>query len=353
MKLFTIAFLVYGDMASDRNALTEEKYKDLASAFLSEGFHVQSVLYNDESGDNLFHDLLHFDAILVWVNPIEQGNDRRKLDSLLVKLSQEGCFVSTHPEVILKIGTKDVLYKTNNIGWGSETKMYVGYEDFVARFPESLQQSGIKVLKQYRGNGGNGVYKIIKGSAANEVIVIHAKNSLEARAISWDAFFAEFKPYFFNSSLLIEQEWNANLINGMVRCYLSGNKVAGFGYQEINALYELNNNYFPPSKRYYFTENCGLFGDLKQIMENHWVPQLQQDQSITNERMPVIWDADFFINQTNSNRALGKYSLCEINVSSVSPFPPSAVPFIVNEVRNRLQQRQGSTTLLSGGQQFS
>lgn len=340
MKPHAIAFLVYGGMNSDRNALTEEKYKDLASAFLSEGLHVQSVLYNDESGENLFHDLLHFGAILVWVNPIEQGNDRRKLDALLVRLSNEGCFVSTHPEVILKIGTKDVLYKTSNIGWGSETKVYVSYEDFIARFPESLQQSGIKVLKQYRGNGGNGVYKIIKGSAGNEVIVIHAKNSLEAKVFSWNDFFTELKPYFFNSGLLIEQEWNAHLTNGIVRCYLSGNKVAGFGYQEINALYELNNKYFPPSKRYYFTENCGLFSDLKQIMEKRWVPQLQKEQSISDEMMPVVWDADFFINQVNSNTAVGKYSLCEINVSSVSPFPPSAIPFIVEDVKDRLQQRK-------------
>lgn len=347
MKPYTIAFLVYGGMNSGRNALTEEKYQDLANAFLSRGFQVQSVLYHDESGDHLFEDLLQFDAILVWVNPIEEGHDRSKLDALLVKVSDAGCFVSTHPEVILKIGTKEVLYKTSNIGWGSETKMYASYEDFMARFPESLQQSGIKVLKQYRGNGGNGVYKIIKGPADHEVTVIHAKNSQEARGLSWEAFFAEFRPYFSGSGLLIEQEWNANLANGMVRCYLSGNKVAGFGYQEICALYEVNNNYLPPSKRYYFTENCGLFADLKQIMEDRWVPQLQKEHSITDGMMPVIWDADFFINQINS--AAGKYSLCEINVSSVSPFPPSAIPFTVEEVSIRLQQRKGASARFKAG----
>lgn len=36
----------------------------------------------------------------------------------------------------------------------------------------------------------------------------------------------------------------------MVRCYITGSKASGFGYQEINALYELNNastnTYFPP-----------------------------------------------------------------------------------------------------------
>ncbi len=52
--------------------------------------------------------------------------------------------------------------------------------------------------------------------------------------------------------------------------------------------------------------------------------------------MPVIRDADFFINGPNSIHTERKYSLCEINVSSVSPFPPSATKFIVNEVRSRL-----------------
>ena len=122
-----------------------------------------------------------------------------------------------------------------------------------------------------------------------------------------------------------------------------GSKVAGFGYQEINALYELNDcdskTYFPPSRRYYFTENCGVFGDLKEMMEKNWVPQLQEKLSIADNMMPVIWDADFFINDPGTKITEGKYSLCEINLSCVSPFPPSAIKFIVNEVRDRLKQQ--------------
>jgi hypothetical protein len=346
MKPHSIAFLIYGERYSGRNALTEEKYKDLANAFLSEGFNVESVLYTDEMADTLYDQLLHFDAILVWVNPIEQGNDRRKLDALLAKVSKKGCFVSTHPEVILKMGTKEILYQTKDLGWGSEINMYRSYEDFTRRFPQSLLKSGIKVLKQYRGNGGNGVYKIMKGASTDEVIVIHAKNSREAKIFSWNDFYTHFQPYFSNDSLLIEQEWNNNLFNGMVRCYVSGNKVAGFGYQEIVALYEIDINgsktILPPSKRYYFTQNCGLFSDLKQIMETDWIAQLQRSQNIADEMMPVIWDADFFINDRNSNTAVGKYTLCEINVSCVSPFPPSAIPFIIEEVRNRLKQSKNA-----------
>jgi hypothetical protein len=335
-----IAIMVYGNTGSGRDALTEEKYKDLGIAFTSHGFNVSSVLYNDDLAGKLSNDLLHYDAVLVWVNPIEQGNDRKKLDSLLAEIAGKGVFVSTHPDVILKMGTKEILYSTKDMDWGGENKIYTTYDDFVNRFPESLQKSGIRVLKQYRGNGGNGVYKIMIEPAGN-ISMIHAVSGNEKRTMSWIEFNNEFKPFFSNNGTLIDQEWNGNTINGMVRCYLSGTKVAGFGYQEINALYELNevtgDLFFPPSKRYYFTENCGLFSDLKEIMENKWVPELQNNLSVEKDMMPVIWDADFFINKINNTGAVGKYQLCEINVSCVSPFPPSAIKFIVEEVASRIR----------------
>jgi hypothetical protein len=117
-------------------------------------------------------------------------------------------------------------------------------------------------------------------------------------------------------------------MNGMVRCYLSGSKVAGFGYQEVNALYPSKK----PSQRFFHSEDCGLFQDLKNIMENKWVQQLQQIVDLKNDMLPVIWDADFFINKVNTENTSEKYTLCEINVSSVSPFPESSIPHIVEEV---------------------
>jgi hypothetical protein len=332
--------MIYGDINSSRDALTEEKYKDLAAAFISNGFKIESVLYTDGSAGKLANDLLKYDAVLVWVNPIEQGKDRKKLDSLLAEIANKGCFVSAHPDVILKMGTKDVLYKTKNMDWGGDIKMYERYEDFTTRFPGSLHAAKIRVLKQYRGNGGNGVFKIIQGPAENEVTVIHANEGSKKKILSLGNFYEQFKPFFDNNGLLIDQEWNKNIVNGMVRCYLSGTKVAGFGYQEINALYELNDKtHIPPGKRYYFTENCGLFSDLKEAMENEWVPELQQVLSIDKTMMPVLWDADFFINNANSKDATDKYQLCEINVSCVSPFPPSAIRFIVDEVRTRIENK--------------
>jgi hypothetical protein len=149
-----------------------------------------------------------------------------------------------------------------------------------------------------------------------------------------------FKPFFENYGMVIDQPWHQQMTNGMVRCYACGDKVAGFGYQEINALYEYEDNgkmiAEPAGKRYYFTERCGLFADLKSIMEQQWIPQMMEILAIRASELPVIWDADFFINTSHHESADVKYTLCEINVSCVSPFPPSTVKFMVDEVRKRL-----------------
>ncbi|MGQ0738824.1 MAG: Cj0069 family protein, partial [Bacteroidota bacterium] len=203
-KKRSVAIMVFGAANSKRDALSEEKYKDLAAAFAAQGFTISSVLYSDEQAAAVAKNLPGLDAVLVWVNPIEQGRDRQQLDLLLTDIGGKGCFVSTHPEVILKMGTKDVLYKTKDMDWGGDTKMYSSFEDFTDRFPASLKSSGIRVLKQYRGNGGNGVFKISEGPSANEVTIVHAIAGHEERRLPPDDFFKEFKTFFSNEGMLID-----------------------------------------------------------------------------------------------------------------------------------------------------
>jgi hypothetical protein len=337
MKKHSIAILIFGEAQSTRNALAEEKYKNLAIAFGENGFNVSSVLYNDTIASQLFSELMLYNAVLVWINPIEQGNNRKILDKLLIQLAEKGCFVSAHPDVILKIGTKDVLYKTRETEFGGDVKLYKTFDEFNKRFFTEQNPPAARILKQYRGNGGDGVFKIdATNFDNNKIIVTHAKSGAGERILSTDVFFEEFKIYFNDGGVLIDQPWNEHIINGMVRCYLTGTRVSGFGYQEVNALYPNKK----PGKRFYFSEDCGLFQDLKEIMENKWVPQLQQITGTSNEIMPVIWDADFFINSVNTENTHEKYTLCEINVSCVSPFPESAVPYIVEEVRKKIEARK-------------
>jgi hypothetical protein len=71
-------------------------------------------------------------------------------------------------------------------------------------------------------------------------------------------------------------------------------------------------------------------------MEKNWVLRLQELTDVKNEMLPVIWDADFFINKINTENTKEKYSLCEINASCVSPFPESSIQYIVEEVNARI-----------------
>jgi hypothetical protein len=196
-------------------------------------------------------------------------------------------------------------------------------------------------LKQYRGNGGNSVFKICFDDANKKnICVIHAPQANEKRILSKDEFHKEFSKYFENNGLLINQQWSQGITNGMVRCYLTGNKVSGFGYQESVALCPYTNGndskIRPASGRFYFTEYCGMFQDLRQIMESKWIPQLREIHSISDKLMPLLWDIDLFINDVNTMETEKKYTICEINVSCVSPFPPSCINHIVNELKNKL-----------------
>jgi glutathione synthase/RimK-type ligase-like ATP-grasp enzyme len=214
------------------------------------------------------------------------------LDTLLRSLAAKGIFVSADPEVIRKIGTKKVLYTTRHMDWGGDTDAYTDFNDFTRRFLSSVEERKVRILKQYRGNGGNGVFKVWFADTAKKLVsVVHALKAGEERILSQEDFHNEFKKYFDNDGILINQNWVSKITNGMVRCYLTGSKVSGFGYQESNALCPQSDgpdsNVRPTSKRYYYSEHCGLFRDLRNIMESKWVPELQKIHEIEDNLMSV------------------------------------------------------------------
>ena len=76
------------------------------------------------------------------------------------EVAAQGVWVSANPSVISKLGTKEVLFTTRNIGWGVDTHLYRTPEALTQRFPPWLGKCGRLVLKQGRGNGGNGVWRV-------------------------------------------------------------------------------------------------------------------------------------------------------------------------------------------------
>lgn len=354
-KIDRVAIVYPGDREVRRNATPDNnRFSGLFSAFAANGVRVEPAVYHDDFSEEVRDQLMQVDGILVWVNPIESGRDRSVLDAMLREVAAAGIFVSTHPDIILKLGTKEVLYETRYLGWGCDTSLYSSLNQLRSELTAQLAGGKARVLKQYRGNGGNGVWKVqlpITESMGEEgdtvprpetiVRVRHALRGSFEEEVTLSEFLVRCEQYFVAGGRMIDQEYQERLPEGMIRCYLVQDKVTGFGHQAINALYPPPpgapaTEAPQPGPRLYHPPTKPEFQALKQKLEQEWVPAVQQLLAIDTEGLPILWDCDFLLGPKEDNGE-DSYVLCEINVSSVSPYPESAVPYIVDATIARAQ----------------
>src|ERR1700760_1279383 len=57
------------------------------------------TIYADDKADDLREQLLKLDGVLVWVDPISNGQNRTQLDGMLRDVASPGVWVSAHPDV--------------------------------------------------------------------------------------------------------------------------------------------------------------------------------------------------------------------------------------------------------------
>lgn len=323
-------------------AIEETRLVRVAEAFRAVGIAVEGAPYTDEVADDVRAQLLRHDGVLVWVNPIEGGHDRKVLNDLLQDVAGQGVLVSAHPEIIDIMGTKRVLHRTRSMGWGSDTRFYATLAAFRAELPRVLARGAPRVLKRERGNGGDGVWKVelaasVTGGAGSlrsdtAVHVRHAKRNSPNETVSLEAFMRRCEPYFSGGGGVIDQAYQPRLTEGMVRCYLVGDTVAGFGEQRINLLHPET---LEPGPRLYFPPTRPDFRLLKEKMETEWLPELCRTLALDRAHLPIIWDADFLYGPKDAADA-DTHVLCEINVSSVFPFPDDALEPLAAETLARL-----------------
>jgi len=112
-----VAILYPGNYKTRQIATTENnRLASVFQALAEKGLHVEPAVYHDQFCDEIRQQLMQVDAVLVWMNPIQDGRDRSILDPMLRDVAASGIYVSTHPDVILKMGTKEVVYRTHDIG---------------------------------------------------------------------------------------------------------------------------------------------------------------------------------------------------------------------------------------------
>jgi hypothetical protein len=156
-----VAILYPGDPEARPSATHDNnRFADLFSAFAAQGVHAQPAVYDDSFCAQVREQLLRVDAVLVWLNPLDGDRRRAVLDAMLRDVAAAGVFVSTHPDVILKLGTKEVLYRTQDLGCGCDTHLYADIEQMRQLLPARLATGEARVLKQHRGNVGIGGWKI-------------------------------------------------------------------------------------------------------------------------------------------------------------------------------------------------
>lgn len=317
----------------------------LFDAFAALPVEVVPVPFSDERVDEVREEVCGLDGLLVWVNPIQDGANRQHVDELLQEVAACGIWVSAHPAVIRKMGTKQVLFQTRHLGWGSDTDLYRSVQELAERLPVRLARHDRLVVKQGRGNGGNGVWSVelveprVRATLGSPVLVREARaKDGSTERVSLGEFVERCGGYFPWSGVLVDQEYQRRLGEGMIRCYFSHGEVVGFGRQWPKGLLAAEVAASLPDRASVMeSPETPDYRLLREHAERDWVPEMSRVLGLDSRVLPVIWDADFLFG-TPDERGDDRFVLCEINVSAVWPFPPMAAPIIASNTVARVAE---------------
>ena len=335
-RLGRVALLWRGDEAMRRSVRPDtSRFSAVFGALAEAGVDAEPVVYEDDVLGAVREQLAAFDGVLVWVNPIHEGRNRTNLDALLREVAARGVWVSAHPDVILKMGTKEVLHRTRTMSWGCDTALYRTAEAMRADLPARLA-AGPRVIKRNRGNGGQGVWKVetLASPQTRPIVRVLDATKSATEELTLDEFLERCVEYFEDGSV-IDQPFQPRLIEGVVRCYMAGDRCAGFGHQKVKALVDAPAARAEAGSRLYTSNAEPRFQRLRRLMEDEWTPQLISLLDIPRPALPMIWDADFMLGQKTAD-GTDSYVLGEINVSSVFPIPDEAPSEIARRVADRL-----------------
>jgi hypothetical protein len=339
-----VALVWRGDLEARRQATPDNnRWHRIFAALAALNIQAEPVVYCEEAAEAVRDQLLAVNGVLVWVDPLSDGRTRFQLDAMLRDIAARGIWVSTHPDVTQRMGVKQVLHTTRQLGWGTDTHLYRTSAVFLEEFPRRLESDGPRVIKQNRGNGGQGVWKVELASAAHQggrVIVLEARRGSEQKTLPLAEFMARCADYFADGGCILDQPFQERLPDGMIRCYMGTDTVVGFGHQFIKALIPpppqgAASPEAQPGPRIMHPATAPEFQALRLNMERAWVPRMMQLLDIERAALPIIWDADFLY---GPRTAAGEdtYVLCEINVSCVMPIPDQAPAEIARLTKERM-----------------
>ncbi|HEX4700224.1 MAG TPA: Cj0069 family protein [Actinomycetes bacterium] len=343
------------------------RLEPMAAALDMAGMSVEPVAYGDSWAAAVIRRLVDVAGVLVWADPISDEGDRRRLDQVLREAAAAGVWLGSHPDVIDRIGTKEVLVTTRDLGWGSDSHLYRTREELRREFPRRLAADGVRVLKASRGNGGRTVWKVQlpHGPASAREVPVHASvrvqharvrdssatlmSMAEVLAVAGEVFEA-----WDGTGRLVDQEFVAGITRGIVRCYLVGGRVVGFARQYPDGARPrgaLDTLPAPgstpdavmglPSAKTMYPPGEPALAELRESLETDWVPGMMSQLGLEVDRLPALWDVDLLLaDPADPKRAApARFVLCEINASSVIPFPPESPTQVAAHVSEAIGRR--------------
>ncbi len=330
-----VGLLWRGDTGMPPPAPAETRLRRIFDAFAAYGALVEPIIYAEEAADAVRQRASAMDAVLTWVDPIVAGRERTSLDAMLRDLAGAGVFVSAHPDVIDRMGTKEVLYRTRDAAWGTETHLYRTPEELRDGLASGLRAGVARVLKQNRGSSGNGVWKLTmsRDAAIHDDLLIDVQAAQRGASVvqtRLSDFIDERSSYFHSfagTGCFVDQPYVDRLHEGMVRCYFVQDRVAGFGHQMVTALLpppSAETGPPDPAPRLYYGPEQPDFRVFRAWVESHWLREFQTILGVDGEAKPVVWDADFLLGPRQADGE-DTYLLCEVNVSGVFPIPDETI----------------------------
>jgi hypothetical protein len=349
----------------------------MADALRARGVTVETVPFGPDRAAELAErlgGLRRGDGVLTWADPLGDDGNRTGLDRALRRAEAAGVWVSARPDVVDRLGTKEVLYTTRHLGWGSDVGLYREVGEFRRDFPARLAAAGVRVLKASRGNGGRTVWKVglpperaagaplpdaevvvqharVRDGAATSMRLEEAQDLIEAAGVfdGWDG-----------SGSLVDQEFLPGIAHGIIRCYLVGGVVVGFARQYPQGVIPDGPLHVIPESEPSAEKVMGLpspktmyppeepaFADLRARLEGEWVPHLAAALGLRHDDFPALWDVDLVregplatVQGSVVPGGMARFVLCEINASSVIPFPPAAPARVAHHVVAALASRE-------------
>ena len=322
-----------------------------------------------------------YNAVLCWVDPIfpdDDGNEMSRecgdnlgtagLDDMLRRVSEKGILVSTHPDIISKIGTKKVLFDTRNEAWGSgsTTKLYKNAVDLKENLVKLLLLNPHipRVLKMERGCSGKGVWRCEINNSPSKTCtttqdiflrVQHAGDDIVEEHVHINDFIARVSKRMASfGGGVVDMPYFPRINEGIIRCYMFRGRCGGVLHQTDVELIESCQH--PKLRKLNLTRGYKVetpsnskHKELAKILEEEWIPKLLTNvgllegqesssqvfskskdklQSKMDVMLPVIWDMNFIYRSTSNEDGKcevdpanvlrsSKYVLCEINCSCV------------------------------------